>query len=67
MGLIACSLIPKATLPLKIAAGGFLFGQALFIIPLFIKAVKGREAPVGKVMPFGGIGIMLGWLCLMFA
>jgi uncharacterized membrane protein YgdD (TMEM256/DUF423 family) len=67
MGLIACSLVPSASIGLKVAAGGFLVGQLLFITPLFISAIKGRDPSLGKVMPVGGGSMMVAWTALIFA
>jgi len=42
LGLFGCSLISGPSIPLKIAAGGFIVGQLLFIAPLYISAIKGK-------------------------
>jgi uncharacterized membrane protein YgdD (TMEM256/DUF423 family) len=52
---------------LHVAAGGFIFGQLLFISPLYYQAVKGRDASLKFVMPIGGACMMLAWLSLIFA
>jgi uncharacterized membrane protein YgdD (TMEM256/DUF423 family) len=67
LGLIACSLVPSSTIPLRIAAGGFLLGQLLFITPLFISAIKGKDQNLSKVMPAGGGSMMIAWAALIFA
>jgi len=54
-------------LPLKIAAGGFIAGQVLFIAPLYVKAISDKKTTFAKVMPIGGAGMMTGWASLIFA
>jgi uncharacterized membrane protein YgdD (TMEM256/DUF423 family) len=67
MGLIGCSLIASNSLLFKVAATGFLAGQLLFITPLYISAIKGRDPNLGKLMPVGGTFIIVAWPSLMFA
>lgn len=57
----------KPSLPLKIAAGGFILGQLLFIAPLYISSVKGKQPLLSKVMPIGGTSMMAAWLSIIFA
>lgn len=60
-------MINTPSIPLKIASGGFLVGQMLFITPLFISSIKGKQPMLSKVMPFGGGSMMISWLALVFA
>ncbi len=67
LGLFGCSLIASPSIPLKIAAGGFIIGQLLFIAPLYVSAIKGKQPMLSKVMPIGGTSMMAAWLALIFA
>jgi uncharacterized membrane protein YgdD (TMEM256/DUF423 family) len=67
LGLFACSMIAKPSLPLKIAAGGFIVGQLFFIAPIFIQAIKGRDGSFRMIIPVGGVAMMTAWLALIFA
>lgn len=67
LGLFGCSLVSVPTIPLKVAAGCFILGQLLFIAPLYIQAIKGRDGSLKYVMPVGGGSMMIGWLALIFA
>lgn len=67
LGLFGCSLISTPSIPLKIAAGGFIVGQLLFIAPLYVSSIKGKEPMLSKLMPFGGTSMMGAWLALIFA
>lgn len=60
-------MITTPTLPLKIAAGGFILGQLLFIAPLFYQAINGRDGTFRMVIPVGGVAMMTAWLALIFA
>ena len=68
LGLLGCSLIPKSTIPLKIAVGAFLIGQAFFIAPLYYTAITDKRIPYfAKVVPAGGTSMIFAWGSLMFA
>lgn len=67
LGLFGCSLIASPSIPLKIAAGGFIVGQLLFIAPLYASAIKGKQPVLSKLMPVGGTSMMGAWLALIFA
>ena len=56
-GLLASSLITTPSIPLKIATGGFILAQLLFVAPLFYQAAKGRSSGFKYVVPIGGVGI----------
>ncbi len=66
LGLFACSLVSTGSLPLKIAATGFVLGQLLFITPLYVFALKEKNDNLRKVVPAGGISMLVGWASLIF-
>lgn len=68
LAFMGCSLIPKSSLPLKIAIGAFLVGQVCFVAPLYYTAITDKKhGTLSKMMPVGGSSLMLGWGCLLFA
>ena len=66
-GLFCSCLVAPATLPFKIAVGGFIMGILAFVGPLYYMAIKGRNNSLSKTMPVGGIAMMAGWVSLIFA
>jgi len=54
-------------LPLKIAGSGFVIAQILFVSPLFIFAIKGKNEVLRKLIPAGGASLVVGWGSLIFA
>lgn len=60
-------MVNSGSIPLKIAAGGFIAGQLLFITPLFISAINGRQPIFSKIVPVGGVCVMTAWGSLLFA
>jgi len=68
LAFFGCSLVAKSSIPLKIAIGAFLIGQALFIAPLYYTAIADKKhATLSKLMPVGGSSLMIGWTCLLLA
>jgi uncharacterized membrane protein YgdD (TMEM256/DUF423 family) len=41
--------------------------QVLFVTPLFVFAIKGKNEFLRKVIPAGGASMLLGWGSLIFA
>jgi len=60
-------MIAKPSIPLKIATGGFILGQLLFVSPLFYQSVKGRTSNLKYVVPAGGLCMIAAWISLLFA
>lgn len=67
LGFFASSLITSTRLPFKVAVGGFIVGQVLFVLPLYLTAIYGRNQYLSKIMPVGGVSMVLSWLGLLFA
>lgn len=67
LGLIACSLVGTPGIALKIASGGFILGQLLFVGPIYYNAINGRNPHLRYVIPAGGVGMITGWFSLIFA
>ncbi len=50
---------------LKLSGWAFIFGIILFSGSLYAYSITGNSE-FGKIAPFGGISLMLGWLLLFF-
>lgn len=50
-----------------IALGGFIGGLLGFCAPMYHLAVTGNRTTFSKMMPIGGVSMMVGWGALMFA
>lgn len=57
----------SSSIPLKVAATGFIAGQLFFITPLFLSAILGKNQYLSKAMPVGGGSMMIAWGSLVFA
>jgi uncharacterized membrane protein YgdD (TMEM256/DUF423 family) len=63
----ASSLISVPSLPLKIAAGAFVAGQLLFVLPMYIAAINGKHKILSSMMPIGGTAMLVGWVSMLMA
>lgn len=51
---------------LALAGGAFLLGILVFSGSLYLLVLTGQRW-LGAITPIGGISLILGWICLMFA
>ncbi|GIT69457.1 MAG: hypothetical protein Ct9H300mP27_05610 [Chloroflexota bacterium] len=54
----------KQSMSLTLSFVCFIFGVGLFCGSLYALAL--REGILGAIAPIGGIGLILGWACLLF-
>ena len=66
-GLFCTCMVSPASLPFKIALGGFIGGNLIFVAPLYYMAINGRNEIISKTMPIGGTTMLVSWLSLIFA
>ncbi len=68
IGLFSSALVSAGTsIGFRIAVCSFVSGQLLFCVPLYAFAITGERGPFNKLMPVGGVGMMAGWVGLVFA
>ena len=66
-GLFCSCLVAPASLPFKIAVGGFIGGNLIFVAPLYYMAIQGTNNYITKIMRLGGMCMLISWLSLIFA
>ena len=69
LALIALGLLVQGTKPstaANVAGWGFFIGSMIFSVSLYILALTG-ERWLGAITPFGGVGMLVGWVALMIA
>ena len=65
LALIGVALLARDAAPgaLRIAGSAFVFGMVLFCASLYALAL-GAPRGVGAITPFGGVALIVGWVCL---